>query len=223
MGVARAGLSPWFLPRCHFGYHSSDPPPNGCGPPPNGCGPPPNGFGSKPMVPFWGIGAPPILEPMLVGIGMLTGGYDLEFDPPPNGTVKKPGNLPRQKQPSSAHRIESSPRASAANCSPVTSTCLEIARDFQAQVGLPPIAKGPFGCAILEASVSLGWVFKGNQEEKLKPVQRVRVLIASRTPGNDSNPLSPPPSNFFSTPTTVFTGPWKESKRKVPLDVSEVA
>ena len=25
-------------------------------------------------IPFWGIGAPPILEPILVGIGMLTGG-----------------------------------------------------------------------------------------------------------------------------------------------------
>ena len=31
------------------------------------------GCGSKPMVPFW-VGAPPILEPTLVGIGMVTGG-----------------------------------------------------------------------------------------------------------------------------------------------------
>ena len=25
-------------------------------------------------IPFWGIGAPPILEPILVGIGMFSGG-----------------------------------------------------------------------------------------------------------------------------------------------------
>ena len=30
------------------------------------------GCGSKPMVPFWGVGAPPISEPILVGIGMFT-------------------------------------------------------------------------------------------------------------------------------------------------------
>ena len=29
---------------------------------------------------FW-VGAPPMLEPILVGIGMFTGGYDLAFDP----------------------------------------------------------------------------------------------------------------------------------------------
>ena len=36
--------------------------------------------------PFWDpslVGAPPILEPILVGMGMFTGGYDLDFDPWP--------------------------------------------------------------------------------------------------------------------------------------------
>ena len=32
--------------------------------------------------PFW-CGAPPVSEPILVGIGMFTGGYDLDFDPWP--------------------------------------------------------------------------------------------------------------------------------------------
>ena len=32
----------------------------------------------------FGVGAPPILEPILVGIGMCTGGYDLGFDPWPH-------------------------------------------------------------------------------------------------------------------------------------------
>ena len=41
----------------------------------------PYGCGSTPMVPFWLVGAPPMLEPVLVGIGMFTGGYDLGFDP----------------------------------------------------------------------------------------------------------------------------------------------
>ena len=29
----------------------------------------------------FGVGAAPILEPILVGVGMFTGGYDLDFDP----------------------------------------------------------------------------------------------------------------------------------------------
>ena len=32
------------------------------------------GCGSKPMGSHFGVGAPPILEPILVGIGMFTGG-----------------------------------------------------------------------------------------------------------------------------------------------------
>ena len=30
-------------------------------------------------IPFWGIGAPPILEPILVGIGMFTGDFDSQI------------------------------------------------------------------------------------------------------------------------------------------------
>ena len=33
-----------------------------------------HGHGSKPMGSHFGLGAPPILEPILVGIGMFTGG-----------------------------------------------------------------------------------------------------------------------------------------------------
>ena len=43
--------------------------------------------GSTPMGSHFGVGAPPILEPILVGIGMFTGilrGYDLDFDPRPD-------------------------------------------------------------------------------------------------------------------------------------------
>ena len=44
-----------------------------------------HGCGSKPMVPFWGVfGAPPILEPILVGIESdVHWGYDSDFDPWP--------------------------------------------------------------------------------------------------------------------------------------------
>ena len=41
-----------------------------------------NGCGSKPMGSHFWVGAPPILEPILVGIGMFTGGTG--FDPRPN-------------------------------------------------------------------------------------------------------------------------------------------
>ena len=36
--------------------------------------PHPNGCGSKPMISHFGVGAPPILETIFVGIGMFTGG-----------------------------------------------------------------------------------------------------------------------------------------------------
>ena len=51
------------------------------------CGLWPNGRGSKPMVPFWFVGAPPILEPILV-VGLCwIGMFSLrDFDPWPNGT-----------------------------------------------------------------------------------------------------------------------------------------
>ena len=43
----------------------------------------PHGCGSKPMGSHFGVGAPPILEPILVGIGMFTGGVR-GFDPWPH-------------------------------------------------------------------------------------------------------------------------------------------
>ena len=37
------------------------------------------------MVLFWLVGAPPILEPILVGVRDVHWGYDLDFEPWPNG------------------------------------------------------------------------------------------------------------------------------------------
>ena len=42
-----------------------------------------NGRGSKPMVPFWGFGAPPMLV-YFTGDWDVHWGYDLGFDPWPN-------------------------------------------------------------------------------------------------------------------------------------------
>ena len=39
----------------------------------------------------FGVGAPPILEPILVGIGMFTGGPNLDFDPWPTPNATETG------------------------------------------------------------------------------------------------------------------------------------
>ena len=44
------------------------------------------GCGSKPMGSHFGVGAPPILEPIFLGIGMFTGG-ERNFDPWPYGSI----------------------------------------------------------------------------------------------------------------------------------------
>ena len=53
-------------------------------PPRNGGGHGQHRFFWDPIFCGW-VSSPPVSEPILVGMGMFTGGYDLDLDPWPNG------------------------------------------------------------------------------------------------------------------------------------------